>query len=90
MLLEMTGQMPLREGLADVYADYFAANPDYVAFGEQAERVVEVPTSPNTVAMLQAFRDAWSGSVIFGGPDADLRRSLEDAAAKIDDLARQP
>lgn len=90
MLLEMTGQMPLREGLAEVYADYFAANPDYVAFGEQAERVVEVPTSPNTVAMLQAFRDAWSGSVIFGGPDADLGRSLEDAAAKIDDLARQP
>lgn len=89
-LLELTGQMPLRQGLSDLYADYFAANPDYVAFGEQAERVVEVPTSPNTVAMLQALRDAWSGAVIFGGADADVRRALEDAAVKFDDLARQP
>jgi ABC-type sugar transport system, periplasmic component len=90
LLLELTGQMPLRKDLAETYADYFAENPDYVAFGEQAARVVEVPTSPNTVAMLQALRDAWSGSVIFGGPDADLRQALEDAAAKFDDLARQP
>ncbi len=90
LFLELTGQMPLREGLAETYADYFAANPDYVAFGEQAARVVEVPTSPNTVAMLQALRDAWSGAVIFGGPDADVRAALDDAAVKFDDLARQP
>lgn len=89
-LLELTGQMPLRQGLAELYADYFAANPDYVAFGEQAARVVEVPNSPNTVSMLQALRDEWTGAVIFGDDDTDLRQELEDAAARVDDLARQP
>ena len=89
-LLEITGQMPLRQDLATTYADYFAANPDYTAFGEQAARVIEVPNSPNTVAMLQALRDAWSGAVIFGDADADIRQALEDAAVKFDDLARQP
>lgn len=89
-LLELTGQMPLRHDLAETYADFFAAHPDYVAFGEQSARVVEVPNSPNTVAMLQALRDAWSGAVIFGDTGTDVRQALEDAAAKVDDLARQP
>jgi multiple sugar transport system substrate-binding protein len=39
------------------------------------------------VAELQAFRDAWSSSVIFGKGDVDS--SLKDAADKIDELAAQ-
>ena len=86
--LEATGQMPLRQDLPTVYADYFSANPDYVAFGDQASRTVEVPAGPNTVQIMQTFRDAWSQSVIFGKGDVD--QALTDAAAKIDDLATQP
>ena len=34
------------------YPDYFAANPTYEVFGDQAARTVEVPNVPNAVAML--------------------------------------
>ena len=87
-LLELTGQMPLRTDLATTYADYFAANPAYEMFGDQASRTVEVPPGPNTVQILQAFRDAWSNAVIFG--KGDVHEALDDAAAKIDDIAAQP
>ncbi|WBU37333.1 extracellular solute-binding protein [Homoserinibacter sp. YIM 151385] len=87
-LLEMTGQMPLRQDLPTVYADYFEANPAYAAFGDQASRTVEVPAGPNTVQMLQTLRDAWSKSVIFG--EGDVHAALDDAAAKVDELAAQP
>ena len=87
-LLELTGQMPLRTDLSTTYADYFAANPAYEMFGDQASRTVEVPPGPNTVQMLQAFRDAWSNAVIFG--KGDVHEALDDAAAKIDDIAAQP
>lgn len=87
-LLELTGQMPLRADLQDTYPDYFAANPAYAAFGDQASRTVEVPPGPNTVEMLQAFRDAWSKSVIFG--EGDVRKSLDAAAVKVSDIAQQP
>jgi multiple sugar transport system substrate-binding protein len=87
-LLELTGQMPLRTDLSTAYADYFAANPAYEMFGDQASRTVEVPPGPNTVQMLQAFRDAWSNAVIFG--KGDVHEALDDAAAKIDDIAAQP
>ncbi|VXB85873.1 sugar ABC transporter substrate-binding protein [Frigoribacterium sp. 9N] len=86
-LLETTGQMPIRTDLASTYSDYFDANPSYALFGDQAARTVEVPAGPNTVAELQAFRDAWSSSVIFGKGDVDS--SLKDAADKIDELAAQ-
>ena len=87
-LLEITGQMPIRKDLQTTYADYFAANPAYQAFGDQASRTVEVPPGPNTVQMLQAFRDAWSESVIFGKEDP--KTALDDAAKKIDTIATQP
>ena len=87
-LLELTGQMPLRKDLQTTYADYFTKNPTYKAFGDQASRTVEVPPGPNTVEMLQAFRDAWSRSVIFG--KQDVHTALDDAAAKIDTIAKQP
>ena len=87
-LLELTGQMPLRKDLQTTYADYFSANPAYQAFGDQASRTVEVPPGPNTVQMLQAFRDDWSSSVIFG--KGDPKKALDDAAKKIDAIGQQP
>jgi multiple sugar transport system substrate-binding protein len=87
-LLELTGQMPLRANLQETYADYFEANPAYEQFGDQASRTVEVPPGPNTVQELQALRDAYSSSVIFGKDDPHA--ALDEAAAKIDEIAAQP
>ena len=85
-LLEMTGQMPLRQNLAQEYAAYFTANPQYKTFAAKAAHVVEVPNVPGSVEVWQAFRDAWSNSVIFG--KADPNRALSDAASKINDLVK--
>ena len=87
-LLELTGQMPLRSDLQETYADYFEANPAYQQFGDQASRTVEVPPGPNTVQELQALRDAYSSSVIFGKDDPHT--ALDEAAAKINEIAAQP
>ena len=85
--LEATGQMPMRTGLTDAYADYFSANPDYVAFAEQAERTADVPSIPNSVEAWQAFRDEYSSAVIFGKESID--DYLKNAASKIDDLVAE-
>jgi multiple sugar transport system substrate-binding protein len=87
-LLELTGQMPLRSDLQETYPDYFAANPAYDVFGDQASRTVEVPPGPNTVEMLQAFRDEWSTAVIFG--EGDVHTALDDAADAINEIAAKP
>lgn len=87
LLLEITGQMPLRQNLAEAYPDYFAANPAYEAFGEQAARSVDVPNIPNSVAAWQEFRDAYSRAVIFG--EGDVRTELQNAADEITSLAGQ-
>ncbi|HZN20546.1 MAG TPA: sugar ABC transporter substrate-binding protein [Micromonosporaceae bacterium] len=86
-LLNKTGQMPLRKDLAAAYPDYFSKNPAYQQFADQAGRTVEVPNVPSSVAIWQAFRDAYSESVIFGKkpvPDA-----FAAAAAKVDQLAAE-
>ncbi|MGH8774942.1 MAG: extracellular solute-binding protein [Jiangellaceae bacterium] len=85
LLLEMTGQMPMREGLEDAYPDFFAENPAHVQFAAQADRTVEVPNVPNSVAIWQAFRDAYSEAVIFG--EGELQGALDSAAEEIDGLA---
>jgi multiple sugar transport system substrate-binding protein len=85
-LLEMTGQMPLRDKLESVYADYFTKNPTYKSFAAQAARTVEVPNVTSSVEIWQTFRDAWSGAVIFG--KGDVNAALSEAAKKIDDLAK--
>lgn len=86
-LLEMTGQMPLRQDLPTVYADYFEQNPEYELFADQASRTVEVPNVPNSVEIWQEFRDQYSRSVIFGKVPTD--QALTDAASKIDELASE-
>ena len=84
-LLTKTGQMPLRTDLKAAFPDYFAKNPAYTQFADQAARTVEVPNVPNSVAIWQTFRDAYSQSVIFGKqPVAD---AFSGAAQKVDQLA---
>src|SRR6185437_5006337 len=85
-LLEMTGQMPLRQGLEQQYAAYFAANPQYKVFAAKPAHVVEVPNIPQSVEVWQAFRDSWSKSVIFAKEDPN--KALSDAASKIDGLVK--
>jgi multiple sugar transport system substrate-binding protein len=84
-LLEMTGQMPMREGLESVYSDYFEQNPEYKTFADQASRTVEVPNVENSVEIWQTFRDAYSEAVIFGKTPVD--QALSKAAAEVDQLA---
>lgn len=86
-LLEATGQMPMRTGLTDTYGDYFAANPNYVAFAEQAEKTADVPSIPNSVEAWQAFRDEYSSAVIFDKESID--DFLGNAATKIDALVAE-
>ena len=86
-LLEMTGQMPLREDLAGTYPDYFEQNPDYTLFADQASRTVEVPNVPNSIEIWQAFRDQWSSAVIFAKTSVD--EALSKAAQEATELAGQ-
>ena len=86
-LLEQTGQMPLRENLAETYPDYFEKNPEYAEFADQASRTVEVPNVPNSIEIWQTFRDAYSSSVIFGEKPVD--EALSEAAEKATQLAGQ-
>ncbi|MEQ7123132.1 sugar ABC transporter substrate-binding protein [Actinopolymorpha sp. B11F2] len=86
-LLEMTGQMPMRADLSEVYPDYFAAHEEYATFAAQADRTVEVPNVANSIEIWQAFRDAYSRSVIFGKQPVDAE--LDQVATKIDGLAGQ-
>ena len=86
--LTATGQMPLRKDVANVYPDYFAKNPDYKVFADQAARTTDVPNVPNSITIWQTFRDAYSKSVIFGHEDPAT--SLDGAGRKVDQLASQP
>ena len=85
--LEATGQMPMRTDLTGTFADYFEANPDYVAFAEQAESTADVPSIPNSVEAWQAFRDAYSPAVIFGEDSID--DFLKNASSEIDELVAE-
>lgn len=84
MLLEETGQMPLRDGLMEIYGDYFDQNPLYATFAEQAERTVEVPNVENSIEMWQRFRDAYTTAVIFGREP--VSEAFSAAARDIEEL----
>ena len=86
-LLEATGQMPMRTDVVETYAEYFSANPGYVAFAEQADRTVEVPNVANSIQVWQTLRDAWSESVIFG--ETDPETALTAAAEEINALVAE-
>ena len=80
----MTGQMPMRQGIQQLYAPYFKANPAYTEFAAEAAHVIEVPNVPNSIQDWQVFRDAWSKSVIFGQQSPDA--ALTGAATAINKL----
>jgi multiple sugar transport system substrate-binding protein len=84
-LLEATGQMPMRTDLQGTYPDYFKQNPAYEMFADMNSRTVEVPNVPNSIAIWQKFRDAYSSSVIFGR--SEPAAALSAAAAEVDKLA---
>jgi multiple sugar transport system substrate-binding protein len=79
--------MPMRQGLTTAYTDYFAKNPSYSQFADQASRTVEVPNVSNSVQVWQTFRDAWSKSVIFGNQSVD--DAFKGASDKINQLVSQ-
>ncbi|MDR7161693.1 extracellular solute-binding protein [Arthrobacter sp. BE255] len=86
-LLTDTGQMPMRKDLPTAYSDYFAKNPAYTQFAEQAARTVEVPNVANSVEVWQTFRTAYAKSVIFGNESIDT--AFKGAAEKINQLVAQ-
>lgn len=86
-LLEATGQMPLRQNLADTYADYFQKNPAYETFAKQAEHTSDVPSLTNSTEVWQEFRKDYSSAVIFGKSSVD--EFLSTAAANVDKLLKQ-
>lgn len=83
-LLAMTGQMPMRQGIQQLYAPYFKANSAYTEFAAEAAHVIEVPNVPNSIEAWQVFRNAWSKSVIFGQQSPDA--ALAGAAVQINKL----
>jgi multiple sugar transport system substrate-binding protein len=83
-LLAMTGQMPMRQGIQQLYAPYFKANPSYTEFAAEAAHVIEVPIVPNSVEIWQTFRNDWSDGVIFG--QESPAKALAGAASQINQL----
>ncbi len=83
-LLNVTGQMPIRDKLSTVYADYFSSHPAYKEFGAQSARTVDDPSGPNTVAEMQALRDAYTKSVVSGS--GTVEDAFKAAADKINSL----
>jgi multiple sugar transport system substrate-binding protein len=83
-LLELSGQMPMRQNLPTVYASYFTKHPDYVQFASQAGRVVEVPNVQNSTEIWQAFRNAWTSAVVFD--DKPIDEAFADAATRANEL----
>jgi multiple sugar transport system substrate-binding protein len=86
-LLELTGQMPMRQNLPAVYPSYFVTHPDYVQFADQAGRVVEVPNVRNSTEIWQTFRNAWTSAVVFG--DEPIDQAFADAAARANELLEE-
>jgi multiple sugar transport system substrate-binding protein len=86
-LLDVTGQMPIRSNVATVYADYFSSHPAYKEFGAQSEHTTDDPTGTNTIAQLQALRDAYTKAVVNGS--GSVEDAFKAAADKIDKLQAQ-
>lgn len=83
-LLDATGQMPIRTDVSSVFADYFDAHPAYKAFADQSARTADDPTGPNTIAQMQALRDAYTKSVV--NANGTVEDAFKAASAKIDQL----
>jgi len=86
-LLNLTGQMPIRSDLSKVYSDYFTSHPAYKQFGEQSSRTVDDPSGSNTIAQMQALRDAYTKAVVSG--QGTVEDAFKTASDKIDKLETQ-
>ncbi len=86
-LLDLTGQMPVRDKLNTAYPDFFDKNPQYKGYAQAAGHTVEVPNVPNSITIWQTLRDAYSRSVIFGKTHPGT--ALDKAAAEAEKLAGQ-
>jgi multiple sugar transport system substrate-binding protein len=79
--------MPMRDGLTDLYADYFEENPAYAEFADQTSRMIEVPNVPNSIEVWQEFRSAYTRAVIFG--EGEIEEEFAAAAETVEGLAAQ-
>jgi len=86
-LLDVSGQMPIRSDLASTFSSYFSSHPAYKEFGAQSARTVDDPTGTNTIAQMQALRDAYTKSVVNGS--GTVEDAFKAAADKIDRLQAQ-
>ena len=86
-LLDVTGQMPIRTDVATTFADYFSSHPAYKEFGIQSAHTTDDPTGTNTIAQMQALRDAYTKAVVNGS--GSVEDAFKAAAQKIDKLQAQ-
>jgi len=86
-LLDVTGQMPIRTDVATTFADYFSSHPAYKEFGIQSAHTTDDPTGSNTIAQMQALRDAYTKAVVNGS--GSVEDAFKAAAQKIDKLQAQ-
>ncbi|WP_374006975.1 sugar ABC transporter substrate-binding protein [Leifsonia sp. LS-T14] len=86
-LLDVTGQMPIRTDVATTFASYFDSHPAYKEFGVQSAHTTDDPTGTNTIAQMQALRDAYTKAVVNGS--GSVEDAFKTAAQKIDKLQAQ-
>lgn len=87
LLLQMTGQMPIRANLPQVYASYFSAHPAYQNFAAEAGLDIGVPQVTQSIQIWQTFRDNWEKYVISG--QGSTQQFLSQTAATVNKLAAQ-
>lgn len=68
MLLEMTRQIPVRQGLLSdsLYGSFFAANPSVRPFAEQALRTRSVDAVPSFQEVLDALAQQFEAAAVYG------------------------
>ena len=87
LLLQMTGQMPIRANLQQDYASYFSAHPAYQNFAAETALSIGVPQVTQSISIWQAFRDNWEKYVISG--QGSTQQFLSQTAAAVNKLAVQ-
>jgi multiple sugar transport system substrate-binding protein len=87
LLLQMTGQMPIRPNLQQTYASYFAAHPAYQNFAAEAAMAIGVPQVTQSIPIWQAFRNNWEEYVISG--QGSTQQFLSQTASEVNKLAAQ-
>ncbi|WP_114853994.1 extracellular solute-binding protein [Brachybacterium sp. YJGR34] len=84
ILLDLTGQMPMRQDLLALHPEFFRENPAYRAFAEQSARVADVPNVPGSIEIWQRFRDGYVASAVLG--KRPVREEFPAVADAIDTL----